>query len=546
MSISSLRLSSLIKSVVWGTEQEQEEDNKGKGRDASPSLKLSTDKDAYRPGEAVTVTVDIFNPRSCKEDAANANGLSLFVDGLSFEVKGFEKLDTQWFATYRPLPGSKDKRGENVFLDCLASSVVSKVNVSSGTTKTYILRVELPKLLPPSYRGTSIRYIYYVRATLYARFFHLDTEHQNNGPTGNSFKLEARAPLQIWVPQKSMNLLSEEGNLPVITDQLPIYWKEKDEDSEWTRVNENEEGTEEGYDSSRDEVSSVSSYNPANANNFEFSSLRNSLSNQSFASARLSAGSAFPAYRQLPQLSVSEIVEEPAPGIVSPQRKLSISLSNLSSNEEKNSLDFQSNISKEDVGPPFTPRYLDPASSEGFIKGRSYNIKIDDNVLLRFSPKNSDSTYYFGDMIGGTLTFFHEDAVRRCLEVSVTLEMSESINQQYIHPSRRVSPTITKVHSEHHEVVADIRQTSFLFSVPIDGPMTFSTPKVSVQWSLKFEFYTTPEGLDLSRYEHPLLIEKREKGEWVLPITVYAPPLRRQAVQSRNDKHLSLGNIFIS
>ncbi|KAJ4757040.1 RAB6A-GEF complex partner protein 2 [Rhynchospora pubera] len=343
-----------------------------------------------------------------------------------------------------------------------------------------------------------------------------------------------------------MNLLSEEGNLPVITDQLPIYWKEKDEDSEWTRVNENDEDTEEGYDSSRDEVSSISSYNPANANNFEFSSFRNSLSNQSFASARLSAGSAFPPYRQLPQLSVSEIVEEAGPGIVSPQRKRSISLSNLSSNEEKNSLDFQSNLSKEDVGPPFTPRYLDPASSEDFIKGRSYNIKIDDNVLLRFSPKNSDSTYYFGDMIGGTLTFFHEDAIRQCLEVSVSLEMSESLNQKYIHPSRRVSPTITKVHSEHHEVVADIRQTSFLFSVPIDGPITFSTPKVSVQWSLKFEFYTTPEGLDISRYEHPLLIERREKGEWVLPITVYAPPLRRQAVQSRNDKHLSLGNLFIS
>ncbi|KAJ4749121.1 RAB6A-GEF complex partner protein 2 [Rhynchospora pubera] len=537
-----MSISSLIKSVVWGEQQEE-----NKQQDASPSLKLTTDKDAYRPGEPVIVTIDISNPRSDIANAnANASAPSLFLDALSFQLQGLEKLDTQWFATSRPMPSSRHKRGENVFLDSLASSLLSKVILSSATTKTYILRVDLPKLLPPSYRGTSIRYIYYVRATLYASFFHLDTDHQNNGPTGNSFKLEARAPLQIWVPQKCMNLLSEEGNLPVITDQLPIYWKEKDEDSEWTRVNENDEDTEEGYDSSRDEVSSISSYNPANANNFEFSSFRNSLSNQSFASARLSAGSAFPPYRQLPQLSVSEIVEEAGPGIVSPQRKLSISLSNLSSNVEKNSLDFQSNLSKEDVGPPFTPRYLDPASSEDFIKGRSYNIKIDDNVLLRFSPKNSDSTYYFGDMIGGTLTFFHEDAIRQCLEVSVSLEMSESINQKYIHPSRRVSPTITKVHSEHHEVVADIRQTSFLFSVPIDGPITFSTPKVSVQWSLKFEFYTTPEGLDISRYEHPLLIERREKGEWVLPITVYAPPLRRQAVQSRNDKHLSLGNLFIS
>ncbi|XP_078160953.1 uncharacterized protein LOC144556473 [Carex rostrata] len=541
MSLSSLRISSLIKSVVWG---EETNTNSSKKRDVSPFIKLFTDKEAYRPGEAVTVSIEIFNPREQREGQEEEDNLSLLVEGLSFEVKGLEKVDSQWYATQRPMPGSKEKRGENVFLDSLAPSVISKVVVSSGSTKTYILRVDLPKLLPPSYRGTSIRYVYYVRATLYARWLHLDAEHRNNGPTSNFFKLEARAPLQIWVSQKSVNLLSEEGDLPVITDQLSMYWKEKDEDSEWTRVNENGEETEEGYDSSKDEVSSISSYNPANANNLEFSSLRNSLSNQSFSSSRLPADPAFPPYKQLSQLSVSEILEEPGPGIVSPQRKLSISLSNISSNEGRNSLDLQSNFLKEDPGPPFTPRYLDPASSEGF-RGRSYNIKIDDNVLLRFSPKNSDSTYYFGDMIGGTLKFFHEDQMRRCLEVSVTLETSESINQQYIHPSRRGSPTIRKVHSEHHMVVADIRQTSFLFSVPIDGPMTFSTPKVSVQWSLKFEFFTTPEGLDISRYEHPLLVETREKGEWVLPITVYAPPLRRQAGQSRSDKSSSLENLFI-
>lgn len=56
-----------------------------------------------------------------------------------------------------------------------------------------------------------------------------------------------------------------------------------------------------------------------------------------------------------------------------------------------------------------------------------------------------------------------------------------------------------QVQSEHHEVVADLVQTSFLFSIPIDGPISFSTPKVSVQWSLRFEFFTTPKDLDLSR-----------------------------------------------
>ncbi|KAJ3679441.1 hypothetical protein LUZ60_017452 [Juncus effusus] len=526
----SVRLSqsfSLLKSVVFGEENYPKNE---KERKLSPSLKIHTDKDVYRPGEILTVSLEISNPKSHKEkeereNEERENGCSLLIDSLSFEVKGIEKVDSQWFASQRPVSGSKQKRGENVFLDSLASSIISKVLLPSASTKTYIVRVELPKILPPSYRGMSIRYIYYVRATLYASWH----DRQNENP----IHLEARAPLQIWVSQKNADFSSVEGSLPVITDQLSIYWKEKDEDSEWVRANEN--GEEEEYESSRDEVSSVSSYNPANPNNYDVSSLRNSFSNQSLNNARFSAGptSLSPSYNQLPQLSISEIVEDSSSGLVSPEKKLSISLDSPS-------------LSKEDMGPPFTPRYLDSAASEGLMRGRSYNIKIDDQILLRFSPKNSDSTYYFGDMIGGTLTFFHGNGSRRCLEVSVTLETSETINQQFIHPSRRVSPTITKVHSEHHEVVADISQTRFLFSVPIDGPMSFSTPKVSVQWSLKFEFFTTPDGLDLSRYEHPLLVERREKGDWVLPIRVYSPPLRRQVTQSRSDNKpsLSLGNLF--
>ena len=63
-----------------------------------------------------------------------------------------------------------------------------------------------------------------------------------------------------------------------------------------------------------------------------------------------------------------------------------------------------------------------------------------------------------------------------------------------------------QMHSEHHEVVADLHQTSFLFSIPIDGPMSFSTSKVTVQWSLRFEFFTTPEGTDPTRYATMLTI----------------------------------------
>jgi hypothetical protein len=130
-------------------------------------------------------------------------------------------------------------------------------------------------------------------------------------------------------------------------------------------------------------------------------------------------------------------------------------------------------------------------------------------------------------------------------QLSITLEMSETINRHFVHPSRRQSPTITKVQSDHHEVVADLLQTSFLFSIPMDGPMSFSTPRIAVQWALRFEFFTTPKNVDWTRFEHPLLIEGRDKCEWVLPITVHAPPLGTPAIQTRSEKPGTLEPLWI-
>ncbi|XP_040250359.1 uncharacterized protein [Aegilops tauschii subsp. strangulata] len=507
---------SFFKSVGWF--EDSKVDSAAK-QQLSPTFKLQTDKEVYRPGDSVTATIEICSPASLKDEAEAASGgvTSLLVDGLSFELKGIEKLDSQWFSVPKPIPGSKQRRGEYLFLDCSAPSLISKVIIASGQTKTYIVRLELPRVLPPSYRGISIRYIYYVRSTLFGRLIDLGNEDQTKGNVNSAVQLEARVPLQICVSQKSSNLLNEEGSFPLSIEQLSIFWREKDDESEWIKANDNTD-LEEGYDSSKDEVSSVSSYNPSKSN-MDFP-IRTSTSTLSLSS-RLSMNEAlysqgerptFPSYNAIPRFSVSEISDDHGGGPVSPLRKLDhLHLDRRPSNGERFSLD--SDRPKDDVGLPLTPKHVEPSGSEGFMRGRSYNIRIDDQVLLRFSPKNSDSTYYFGDMIGGALTFFHGTGTRRCLEVSITLETSETINPRVIHPSRRVSPTITKV---------------------------------SVQWSLRFEFFTTPAGMDSSRYEHPLLVEKREKGDWVLPITVYAPPMRRRATHGRNDRSALVGNLLNS
>jgi len=71
----------------------------------SPTLKLETDRQVYRPGDPVVVTIQISNP---------SKGCSFLMERLGFEIRGIEKLDTQWFATQKPFPGSKQRRGSLV------------------------------------------------------------------------------------------------------------------------------------------------------------------------------------------------------------------------------------------------------------------------------------------------------------------------------------------------------------------------------------------------------------------------------------------------
>ncbi|KAI3814007.1 hypothetical protein L1987_18746 [Smallanthus sonchifolius] len=144
---------------------------------ASPLLKLEADKKVYRPGDPVTITVEIRNP---------PGECSLLVDRLSFEATGIEKLDTQWFNTRKPLSDSSSnqkRRGEYVFMDSSVPSLVSNQVLSSATKRTYILRMNLPTILPPSYRGSAVRYLYHVKSVLSGKYLNMDDGHPRGGST---------------------------------------------------------------------------------------------------------------------------------------------------------------------------------------------------------------------------------------------------------------------------------------------------------------------------------------------------------------------------
>jgi hypothetical protein len=85
-----------------GGDSRSEDKNSSKKEVVVPTLKVETDKQVYRPGDPVIVTIQISNP---------SNEYSFLMERLGFEIRGIEKLDTQWFVTQKPMPGSRQRRG---------------------------------------------------------------------------------------------------------------------------------------------------------------------------------------------------------------------------------------------------------------------------------------------------------------------------------------------------------------------------------------------------------------------------------------------------
>nr|KYP56260.1 hypothetical protein KK1_002497 [Cajanus cajan] len=194
-----------------------------KGEELSPpTLKLETDKLVYRPGDPVVVTIQISNPSS---------GYSFLMERLSFEIKGIEKLDTQWFATQKPLPGSKQRRGEHAFLECSTPVLVANQIVNAGASKSYVVRMLLPSIIPPSYKGSNIRYLYYVKSAFTGGWIIFENGQSRAESKNDVTDVEVRIPLQIWINQKSITM--DDDIVPLTAVQLDIFWKEMDGDADW-------------------------------------------------------------------------------------------------------------------------------------------------------------------------------------------------------------------------------------------------------------------------------------------------------------------------
>lgn len=91
-----------------------------------PSLKVTLEKNVYRPGDMVVATIKIINesPEGRLGTVRDLTADAVLIESLSVDVRGIEKVDPQWLVTPKPPPGSKQRRGERTMLKSSSAVIV--------------------------------------------------------------------------------------------------------------------------------------------------------------------------------------------------------------------------------------------------------------------------------------------------------------------------------------------------------------------------------------------------------------------------------------
>uniref|UniRef100_A0A2P2KEN3 Uncharacterized protein LOC103420617 n=1 Tax=Rhizophora mucronata TaxID=61149 RepID=A0A2P2KEN3_RHIMU len=83
-------------------------------------------------------------------------------------------------------------------MDCSTSSMASNQIMTPGAVKTYVVRTVLPGIIPPSYRGATIRYLYYLRCTFLGRWLVLESSHNHRETSKDPIKLVIWLIFLLW------------------------------------------------------------------------------------------------------------------------------------------------------------------------------------------------------------------------------------------------------------------------------------------------------------------------------------------------------------
>ncbi|KAL4443005.1 hypothetical protein ABPG77_008496 [Micractinium sp. CCAP 211/92] len=533
---------------------------------------------AARPGETVTALLQV----SCSQPEA------LELQEVEIEFTGVERVDTSWvLPTYRRAtpPINADKRKVQRYVVQSRLQAATQGTFSDLSLRRFVVRFVLPGWLPPTFRGTAVRYIYYLQAVVKYR------SAAASADAGQPSSVASRAPLHLW-PAKQQQLesatlertpsllnpasaaspaagsaaLAADGSLlspPIQSEDVPIKCWEigpgtavQDAVAHIIKLATQPQASlgrpaspghlprgSSGRGSGGILAGSTGNGDAGGDAHSEISHEPEEVEVGPAGGSSAAGLAGVPGAKAAPpRLSLPGQQQQPDPGQPGPG---SSSLSSgQSTPRSARLLARRPSLARPSLehAPLATPRSPTQLLHDGGSALRSFALRIGEHPLVRVTLHPPlEGSLQPGATLAGTLDFSQPAAAAqqaaagggggaaaphapRCMQVLILLETEEIVEQPWRRPVQGGgNGAIRRVYDEHLELTADMGCTHFLFTIPPDASASFHTPLLQLRWLLRFQFTAAmPPSGDAGGEWNPLT-GRIEQLSWSLPITVLPP-----------------------
>ncbi|GJQ10579.1 hypothetical protein GpartN1_g2370.t1 [Galdieria partita] len=200
-------------------------------------------------------------------------------------------------------------------------------------------------------------------------------------------------------------------------------------------------------------------------------------------------------------------------------------------NEEDRSIDGGGQVVQDDIQGPHTFPYFsqkDIYSTDDNVQS-VYQIKQDTDIVCRIYIWKR--VFRCGDSIVGFVEFSQSKIP--CYRMTIKLETEERVHPKACNRFSKMPLIFRKSYGERMEYPSFEQNTEFIFTLPLDAPVSFETSAVSFLWLLRFVFEIPDGPVDLqdTKYHKLLSIPLSEVDyllqrntkllNWCLPLVVY-------------------------
>jgi hypothetical protein len=447
-----------------------EEDSPPLGR-----VELTASAPAYRPGAAVTALLACPPP---------PRGLALAELEVSFV--GVERVDTSWVAaTYRrgeaPLNADRRRVQRRVCAARLQAAAQGGAG-GAGAPRRFLVRFELPPWLPPTFRGTAVRYSYTLEAT--AAYAAADSAADAGAPPARA--ASARLEVTVW-PARA----AEGGGAAAAAAAEAAAAEAPDGE----------------FPPPDDEVAAITCWEVGAGT---------SVADAVAHIARLGAGEGAPASLTEAPAALGGGRGRALVRAASSAGLLAAEASSRAASPESGGGARPGGAARAPAPPPRAPpaQLVGVPAAGGAGAARSFALRLGDRALARLALHPPlEGALAPGATLSGALDFGADPAAAgalRVLHFAVALETEEAVAARW-RPRAPAAP-LRRVLAEHAEAVADLAAAHFVLTLPRDAPPAFAAPLVALRWALRFRFVAAD----------PARGGRLEELEWALPLEVVA------------------------